>query len=287
MQLLHKLFSIKNNKESCHKIITICGLQIKLKSKKLTRKKQFRDQQAQFDNLKKITLEQNENLNQIKLLERENFYANVLRDCTYNSNWLIDKAFTLTGGAANYSLIFTLFKILEDIEPSNILEFGLGQTSKVTTQYVINKNPQADLTIIEHDQDWINIFSKKLALNEKIRICQKDLINAVINDTEIDKYAPLDDIIGNKKFNLIIIDGPFGYDRIYPRTNILDLIPNNLADNYIIVLDDVERTGEQNTAKLIFEKLEQNNIEYIKSYKQGLKRQLLITSPNYKFIHWI
>ena len=86
---------------------------------------------------------------------------------------------------------------------------------------------------------------------------------------------------------MIVIDGPFGFDRIYPRTNILDLIPNNLAKNFVIILDDAERDGERNTAKLIFEKLEANNIKYLKSYKTGIKTQLLITSTDYNFIHWI
>ena len=108
-----------------------------------------------------------------------------------------------------------------------------------------------------------------------------------LNNIAIDKYDNLDDIISNKKFDLILIDGPFGYDRTYPRTNILDLIPNNLANDFVIILDDAERIGEQNTAKLIFEKLKENNIEYLKSYKWGLNKQLLITSTDCRFIHWL
>ena len=288
------LFSTRNHSSLDQKIITICGLQIKLKSKKLKNKKDIKNLQLKLDNisekLSQEILKNNEIKNtqkNIEAFERENFYANVLRDSTYNSNWLVDKAFTLTGGAANYSFIFSLFKILEDIEPINILEFGLGQTSKVTTQYVINREPNANLIIIEHDDNWISTFSKKLTLNEKIQICQKNIINSEINNIAIDKYDNLDDIISNKKFDLIVIDGPLGYDRTYPRTNVLDIIPKNLAQEFVILLDDAERLGEQNTAKLIFNKLEEHNIEYLKSYKNGLKKQLIITSPNYKFIHWI
>ncbi len=36
---LQKIFSIKNNLETCCKVVTICGIQIKLKSKKLRKKK--------------------------------------------------------------------------------------------------------------------------------------------------------------------------------------------------------------------------------------------------------
>ena len=86
---------------------------------------------------------------------------------------------------------------------------------------------------------------------------------------------------------MIIIDGPIGFKKNYPRTNIIDLLPQNLAEDFVIVLDDAERIGEKNTAKLIFEKLDACNIKYKKSYKAGLKTQLLITSENYNFIHWI
>ncbi len=275
--VLEQLFSVKNDNQTCHKIVCILGIKLKFKSKRLKEKKE----ELSFKNNLVCSL------HNIELLEKENFYANILRDCTADSSWLKDKSFTLTGGAANYSLIFTIFKILDDIEPINILEFGLGQTSKVTTQYILNKKPNANLMIIEHDNDWINTFKKKLILNENIKICQRNIIKTILNNTEIDKYDCLKDIIKNQKLNFIIIDGPFGDKRIYPRTNILDLIPENLAENFIIVLDDAERSGEQNTAKLIFNKLEENRIKYIKSYKSGIKTQLLITSSNYKFIHWI
>jgi glycosyltransferase involved in cell wall biosynthesis len=83
-----------------------------------------------------------------------------------------------------------------------------------------------------------------------------------------------------------VINAKVDFDRLYPRTNILDLIPQNLAENFVIILDDAERKGEKNTANLIFEKLNENNIKYKKSLKEGLKSQLIISSLNYEFIHW-
>ena len=90
--------------------------------------------------------------------------------------------------------------------------------------------------------------------------------------------------ICKKKYDLIIIDGPYGFNRTYPRTNILELIPQNLSQDFIIILDDAERQGEKNTAQLIFEKLEANNIKYFKFYQHATKSQLIITSEKYKFV---
>jgi len=207
--------------------------------------------------------------------------------CWVESNWVKDKDFTLTGGAANYSFIYVLFKVLDNLSPQNILELGLGQTTKLTSQYIKNKNNIAKLDVIEHSQEWIDVFAPQFNNIENCKIYHRELEPVFINNSESDKYKNLNEIIKENKYNLVIIDGPIGIKKDYPRTNILDLIPQNLAENFIIILDDAERKGEKNTANLIFEKLNSCNIEYIKSYKAGLKTQLIITSKNYNFIHWI
>jgi len=314
--LAENIFSVKNSpKNKKHKIITILGLKLKFKSKKLIAKnrqkelennvsdllQQIRNLQKKLDEQKIVTqdlnnkfikqcnesVRLNQQISQLEDISRENLYANILNQTWLESCWVKHKDFTLTKGAANYTLIYILYKILEDFAPKYILELGLGQTSKLTTQYINYKNSEATLDIVEHSQNWIDAFSQKIMKNKNINIYQKDLITVEINNTVSDKYAPLDDITKNKKYNLIIIDGPFGYDRLYPRTNILDLIDNNLSDNFVIILDDAEREGEENTAKLIFDKLDKNNIKYIKSYQRGLKTQLIIASPDYQYITWI
>jgi len=225
-------------------------------------------------------------IQQLSTKINEIYYAEVLRDCIFGSDWLIKKDFTLTKGAANYSFIYLLFKVLDEINPKSILEFGLGQTTKVTSQYA-NFYAKTTLDVVEHNSQWISVFSKKINITQNIKVHNKELIKTSLNDTENDKYDNLDDIVKNKKYDLIIIDGPFGFDRVYPRTNILDLIPNNIANEFVIILDDAEREGEKNTANLIFEKLNSFGIQYKTSYREGTKRQLIITSLNYKFIHWI
>jgi len=235
-------------------------------------------QNIEFKNTKK-------EINFIQNRTKEIMYAEVFRDCSNRSEWLKEKNFTLTLGAANYSFVYILFKILDEFNPKNILEMGLGQTTKLTSQYA-SYYQDSTLHVVEHNKEWIEAFSKKLELNNNVRIFQRNLMKFMLNDIESDKYDSLDEIVEGKKYDLIIIDGPFGFDRVYPRTNILDLIPQNLAKNFIIILDDAERVGEKNTAELIFKKLIENNIEFKKSYKIGLKTQLIITSTNYEFIHW-
>lgn len=210
--------------------------------------------------------------------------SQIFNNLVQSTHWVEDKKFIPVKGAANYSFLYILYIILENITPTKILEFGLGQTSILTSQYVANKNMESYLQIIDHDKDWINWFSPKLTIRQNINIIHKPLQKFLLNGVESDKYEDLTDITADNKYNLIVIDGPFGFDRVYPRTNVLDLIPNNLAENFVIILDDAERLGEQNTANLIFKKFKENNIAYHTFYKTALKSQCIIVSDSYKFL---
>lgn len=48
MRFFEKIFSIKNNKETYRKVITICGIRIKLRSKNLKQEKQLKKQEKQL-----------------------------------------------------------------------------------------------------------------------------------------------------------------------------------------------------------------------------------------------
>lgn len=269
MNFLQTIFSVKN--ENIHKIITICGIKIKFfNTKKLI--------EYDFENLKQKELKSIKNQNE------ELFKGMIFNNLVLQKDWIKNKEFIPTKGAATYSLLYILLIILDKARPNNILEFGLGQTSKLTTQYAHFKNPDCILQIIDHDELWIKAMSDELPSADNINIIKRELENFQLNDTQNDRYKNLQDITAGKKYDLIIIDGPYGFNRTYPRTNILELIPQNLSHDFIIILDDAERQGEKNTAQLIFEKLEANNIKYFKFYQHATKSQLIITSEKYKFV---
>ena len=172
---------------------------------------------------------------------------------------------------------------MDYFNPKNILELGMGQTTKLTSQYAQNKNKEALVQIIEHDEEWIKYFSSQFENSENVKTYKKDLETFTIYNSQNDRYSDLQDVIINNKYNLIIVDGPIGANKQYPRTNVVDLIPNNLAEDFIIILDDVNREGEKNTADLIFTTLEKNNIKYYTGYRNATKQQLIITSESCKF----
>ena len=180
-------------------------------------------------------LERVQNLqNKAQLQYQELNFADLLHDSTQNSPWLKDKNFALYGAAANYGFIYTLFRILDNVQPAHILEMGLGQTSMVTTQYVANNQPEADLDIIENDESWIKIYEPKLAKSQNIKLHQCDIEFFDYEGEQSRKYKELNKITGDKKYNMIIVDGPFGGAQKLPRSNIVELVEHNLAQDFII-----------------------------------------------------
>ena len=221
-------------------------------------------------------------------------YAFVFNDTIKESEWLIKKDFSLINSAANYSLVYALYRILNDAKPKNILELGLGQTTKITTQYA-KYFKDVKLSVLEGDANWIEVFSKNLDLSENVNIIPMDLETFTYDDSENIRFKGVNDAVKNEKFDFIIIDGPQGYiDNDngrkllkYSRTNVWELIPDNLADDFIIIIDDYERDGEKNTFNRIEDLLKEQGIEYYTYYSKGFNEQCALFTEKYKFISWI
>ena len=62
LNMLKMIFSVRNDLKTCHKVVTICGLKIKIKSKKLKQKMHVKNLEKRFFELEK----------QIKILEQTN-----------------------------------------------------------------------------------------------------------------------------------------------------------------------------------------------------------------------
>ncbi len=64
----------------------------------------------------------------------------------------------------------------------------------------------------------------------------------------------------------------------------MDIIPENLDDDFIIILDDVERAGEFYLMNRIFEKLDSLSIEYEHKTLKGTKSQAVIMCKARKYV---
>ncbi|MCL2144784.1 MAG: glycosyltransferase [Endomicrobia bacterium] len=198
------------------------------------------------------------------------------------SKWLKKQNFTAGGWAMDNLGLYTVFRILNDMKPQNILEFGLGQSSKLVHQYVVFGDNNAKAVTVEHDRQWIEFFENEV-FGYKINIEAHDSAKAEINGAETLTYAGLKDLC-KQKFDFILVDGPFGQKR-YSRPQILDFVKAGLPERFCILIDDTEREGEKETLYMLLEILKEQKRECLtKSYTGEKNSHSVICSPDLKFL---
>lgn len=216
-----------------------------------------------------------------KILSRqdEQIKSNIFLNSIENCEWILDKKFYPGRWAVDFSFLHTLFRILDEIKPARILEFGLGQSSKLIHQFGNFYNNY--VVTCEHDAAWIDFFKK--GFSQEITIKQLELGTVVYKGFETLTYKNIKDEFENQKFNLILIDAPFGSAH-YSRSQILELLPNILEQSFCILLDDYNRIGEQETAQEMQNILTENKIKYFQAVYYGDKKHFLICSEDLKFL---
>jgi hypothetical protein len=209
-------------------------------------------------------------------------WGNIFRDTIQESDWLKQKSFSSGRWAAGYPFLYILYRTLDMIEPKSILEFGLGETSKITTQYYKAREDESCLRIIEHDKNWIAFFSKKLAC--KNVILQLDIETIEVKGFKTNTYSKIIEKLGNNQCDLIIIDAPIGSSH-FSRYQIITVVENNLlAKDFIIIFDDTDRKGEAETLSELKSTLQKNGYAFDSNTYSGEKQTTILCSPKYSFL---
>ena len=213
----------------------------------------------------------------------EIIYSQIFHDTIKKSPWF-DERLSLSSGAIGYPMAYILFRTLDDIKPQAILELGLGQSTKIITNYIkYQKNVIHD--VVEHDENWIDFFKRSVDLSKIQKIHHLKNYKRKYNGTELNAYKNFKKEFENKSYDLIMIDGPVGWGQEYSRMDILDIIPGCLKENFVILLDDCERIGEQRTIEMLEEKLKQNNIKYKSGYHYwGINNVYICVAENLEFL---
>lgn len=222
---------------------------------------------------------------------QEILFANIFHDAVRGSQWLGEQPFAPGRAAIGYPTLYALYRILDEMQPRCILEMGLGESTKMIGSYVRwiteVRNEECQHFVVEHDPSWIHFFGKRFHLSKASEIVQLELIRESINETQetptqVNLYRDFAQKLGTRKYDLVFIDGPFG-SPLYSRIDILDILPECLADSFILMLDDAERAGEQNTLTMIGNVLAESNITCCVNYYSGLKATAIVTSEDMHF----
>ena len=214
-----------------------------------------------------------------KSVLKELFYANVFNSTIVNSSWW---HYEISPGnmAVGYSFLYVLFRILDEVKPKRILELGLGQSSLMTTAY--GSSYECSHTIVEHDREWVDFFKHKLH-GDNYSFFIPNLIRADIEGNMVNVYDDISPVSKGKKYDLLIIDAPFGSENI-SRIDILNYIPEILDDDFILLLHDAQRKGELNTIKMLENMFDEEKIEFSHGLYPGIAYTYIATSQRYRFM---
>jgi len=163
---------------------------------------------------------------------REILYAHMLSEALRISKISYAPFFAI-GGAANYSLLYLIYRIQTELQPAATLELGIGQSTLLLDAL------GAKGMSIEHDAAWAAHMQTRV----KREILTKPLERRTYRGVTTDSYT----YDGDQTFEFAIIDGPQGRVR-NSRWGALEILERTLADDFIVIFDDAARKGEQDTA---------------------------------------
>jgi 16S rRNA G966 N2-methylase RsmD len=228
-------------------------------------------------NLEIINLKLNNELNEIK---KAIIFNNSITDC----EWLKYRNFSPGYWACDYACLFTLFRVLNDMHPKAILEFGLGQSSKLIHQYANYFNDVTAITC-EHDVEWVKFFNNHQK-NYIIKLLHLELEEVQYKNKSTLTYKGLISKLFNGRegvFDFIFVDGPYGSDN-YSRSQVIHLIKKNLNESFCIIMDDYNRKGEKETIQEVMNILYSEKKEFSHRIFVGEKEHILLCSKDLKFL---
>lgn len=230
-----------------------------------------------FDNIKRFE-------NRTYNVGLENEWAHVFHDAIIQSSWLKYRDFTPGRWAVGYPYLYVMYRVLNEMRPNTILELGLGQTTKMITQYAATDSTIKHF-VSEHDDEWIAFWQQSNQMSSNTEIIKLELEKRDFLGQEIFAYKEFEENIPKLKYDFISIDAPFGPgEQKYSRVDMLNLLPSCLAESFVIMIDDCNRKGEENTVHRIELLLQESNISYVMKKYIGEKSMVLMTSENNQYL---
>lgn len=213
---------------------------------------------------------------------RELDWANVFHDSIKGKPWLNELPINHGRWAGTYPFFYILNRILGDMEPKAILELGLGESSKFISTYLQNSLHNSTHTIVEHDESWSDTFKQRFCLSSRSDIKIHPLKTLKMGKHETLAYQGME-IYSSGKYDLYVIDGPFGSPH-HSRHNIVELVKSRKVDDeFIIVLDDVQRIGELETLDTLLKILEDDKGKVYSQIYRGMYQTAVIATERYRF----
>jgi predicted O-methyltransferase YrrM len=170
--------------------------------------------------------------------------------------------------AANYSLLYLIMRVATELPVRRVLELGCGQSTLLLDD--LSRQHSFDVITLEQDAGWAQRIQAQVAH----RIHVAPLVKKTIQGREVDSYAPAPSSLADR-VDFLIIDGPVGKLH-YSRWGALEYIEALLCEDIVLLFDDVERAGEQDTIQATLELLNERGLDYSVTLTRAIKSQCLI-----------
>lgn len=223
----------------------------------------------------------------IRRQNQEIIWATVWRDTVQGIDWY-DKNVSFSPGrwAVGYNYMYVMTRILEELRPQSVLDFGLGISTSLISMYFDGCVKENGLHVVEeHDGQWIEFYKKKHKLSKFTEINLNEICEKENNNDKYWAYVDISKSIKGRKFDVVSIDGPWGSDgKAGSRRDVLEYLPEILNKEFVIILDDTERAGERQTVEEIVTILRKSGLKIYSGNYSGMKDCTVIVSENNKFL---
>lgn len=186
--------------------------------------------------------------------------------------------------AGNYSFFYLLCRLLGDYQPRSILEFGLGESSKVVSAFLENELTSSQHTIVEENPDWRDEFQRRFSLGDRSEVVILEGADKLVDDGVLYRgYDGIEKLVQDNKYDLYLVDGPTGSKRC-SRFDIVTAAEVLVeGDEFLILIDDYNRAGERETVGRLLASLENRGIEIHFGEYVGKASQAILATKKYRF----
>lgn len=172
--------------------------------------------------------------------------------------------------AANYSLLYLILRVVSELPVRRVLELGCGQTTLLLDD--LARARALDVVTGEHDAAWAARTQQRV----RHAIRHAPLIERNVYGRSCQTYDVTPAQLG-RPLDLIIVDGPVGRNRC-SRWGVLEYLEPLLGEDFILLFDDAERRGEQDTIDATLGYLRGRGMEISCAVTRSLKSQFLIAA---------
>jgi hypothetical protein len=190
----------------------------------------------------------------------------------------IEDSFYPVGAAANHGLLYLLVRCFTEFEIRNAIELGAGETSMLMSRLNSCCGDRISIRTVEHDAEWADYIRTRIRHD----LAVAPLVQKTVDGHPINHYA--DGYFDRSmRYDFVLIDGPPAYKRstMLNRLGAVEMIPGNLADDFVLIVDDAERRGEDLLIGKIRRALEAGRVDFSEIAIAASKRQHLFCAGRY------